>query len=76
MTTENVDENINKLFNYIEKNKTDNNTLHIIVSFGVAQNRKVNTIETLAHNYISDLIKSKIIDESRRHSIQKILLKA
>ena len=65
VTTENVDENINKLFNYIEKNKTDNNSLHIIVSFGVAQSRKVNTIETLAHNYISDLIKSKIIDESR-----------
>ena len=46
--TQYVDENINKLFNLIEKNRNnDKNTLHIIVSYGVAQNRLVNTIETL-----------------------------
>jgi pyroglutamyl-peptidase len=65
VTTQNVDENINKLFNFVEKNKnTDKNTLHIIVSFGVAQNRLVNTIETLAQNYIYDLIKDQKINES------------
>ena len=65
VTTQNVDENINKLFNFVEKNKnTDKNTLHIIVSFGVAQNRLVNTIETLAQNYIYDLIKDQKIHES------------
>ena len=62
--TEDVDENINKLFNYVEKNNVDKNTLHIIVSFGVAQNRPVNTIETLAQNYIYDLIKDQKINES------------
>lgn len=63
--TENVDENIHKIFNFISEKNTDKNTLHIIVSFGVAQNRKVNTIETLAQNYIYDLVKDKKIDETK-----------
>jgi pyrrolidone-carboxylate peptidase len=63
--TESVDENIHKIFNFITERNTDKNTLHIIVSFGVAQNRKVNTIETLAQNYIYDLVKDKKIDETK-----------
>lgn len=65
VTTDCIDQNINKLFNFVQKNNTDKNTLHIIVSFGVAQNRPVNTIETLAQNYIYDLIKDQKIDESK-----------
>ena len=65
VTTENVDNNISKIFNFIEKNNTDKKTLHIIVSFGVAQNRLVNTIETLGQNYIYDLIKDQKIDENK-----------
>ena len=65
VNTEYVDQNINKLFNIIEKNNTDKKVLHIIVSFGVATNRHVNTIETLAHNYISDLFKNQKIDKTK-----------
>lgn len=63
--TENVDKNIHQIFDFIKERNTDKNTLHIIVSFGVAQNRKVNTIETLAQNYIYDLVKDKKIDETK-----------
>ena len=63
VTTEDVDNNIDKLFNFVEENNIDKKTLHIIVSFGVAQNRLVNTIERLGKNYIYDLIKDKKIDE-------------
>ena len=63
VTTEDVDNNIDKLFNFVAKNNVDKKTLHIIVSFGVAQNRLVNTIERLGKNYIYDLIKDKKIDE-------------
>jgi len=63
--TEYVDQNKDKLFQFIQKNNTDKKTLHIIVSFGVAQNRLVNTIETLAQNYIYDLIKDQKIDKTK-----------
>ncbi|ORX64936.1 peptidase C15, pyroglutamyl peptidase I-like protein [Anaeromyces robustus] len=64
VTTEYVDNNINKTLNSIKENYTDENTLHIIVSFGVASNRTVNTIETLAQNYIFDLRKNEKINSS------------
>ena len=63
--TEYVDQNIDKLFNFIEKNNTDKKVLHIVVSFGVAENRLVNTIETLAKNYIYDLMKDQKIDREK-----------
>ena len=63
--TNNIDQNIDKLYNFIEKNNIDKKTLHIIVSFGVAQNRLVNTLETLGQNYIYDLIKDQKIDEGK-----------
>ena len=73
---ENVDENIHKIFNFITERNTDKNTLHIIVSFGVAQNRKVNTIETLAQNYIYDLVKDKkLMKQNLISFILKTLLK-
>ena len=65
VTTGNVDQNISKIFNFIEKNNTDKKSLHIIISFGVAQNRLVNTIETLGQNYIYDLIKDQKIDDNK-----------
>jgi len=64
VNTEYVDKNIDKLFSFINEKNNDINTLHIIISFGVAQNRKVNTIETLAQNYIYDLIKDEKINKS------------
>ena len=63
VNTEYVDKNIDKLFSFINEKNNDKNTLHIIISFGVAQNRKVNTIETRAQNYIYDLIKNEKIDK-------------
>ena len=43
--------------------------MHIIVSFGVAQNREVNAIETLAQNYVYDLVKDKKIDGTKPDKI-------
>jgi len=64
VTTEYVDNNINKTLDLIKANNTNETTLHIIVSFGVASNRKTNTIETLAHNHIYDLIKNEKINNT------------
>ena len=61
--TKYVDNNICKIFNFIDKNNTDKKTLHVLISFGVAENRLINTIETLGQNYIYDLIVDKKIDE-------------
>ena len=70
VNTDDVDKNIDKLFNFVEKNRIEKEkTLHIIVSFGVAQNRLVNTIETLGQNYIYDLIKDKKIEEEKPDKI-------
>ena len=65
--TENVDNNISKLFDMINKNNNDNskNILHIIISLGVADNRKVNTLEIRAKNHIYDDIVDKKIDENK-----------
>ena len=63
--TKYVDNNICKIFNFIEKNNIGKKTLHILVSFGVAENRLINTIETLGQNYIYDLIVDKKIDEGK-----------
>ena len=64
VNTEYVDKNIDKIFSFINEKNNDINILHIIISLGVAQNRKVNTIETLAQNYIYDLIKDEKIDKT------------
>ena len=63
--TENVDNNISKLFDIIKKHNNDNNKniLHIIISLGVADNREVNTLEIRAKNHIYDRIVDKKIDE-------------
>ena len=65
--TENVDNNISKLFDMINKNNNDNskNILHIIISLGVADNREVNTLEIRAKNHIYDDIVDKKIDENK-----------
>ena len=62
--TENVDNNISKLFDIIKKhNESNKNILHIIISLGVAENREVNTLEIRAKNHIYDRIVDKKIDE-------------
>jgi pyroglutamyl-peptidase len=66
--TENVDNNISNLFNIIKKHDNNNNNkdiLHIIISLGVAENRKVNTLEIRAKNHIYDRIIDKKIDENK-----------
>ena len=65
--TENVDNNISKLFDIIKKHNNDSNKniLHIIISLGVADNRKVNTLEIRAKNHINDDIVDKKIDENK-----------
>ena len=64
--TENVDNNISKLFDIIKKhNDSNKNILHIIISLGVADNRKVNTLEIRAKNHIYDDIVDKKIDENK-----------
>lgn len=62
--TEYVDNHIEKLFNFIKKCDTNENILHIIISLGVAENRKLNTLETRAQNHIYDGIVDKKIDEN------------
>ena len=68
--TDYVDNNISKLFDIIKKYENDEedkdkNILHIIISIGVAENRKVNTLEIRGKNYIYDRIVDKIIDENK-----------
>lgn len=68
--TDYVDNNISKLFDIIKKYENneedkDKNILHIIISIGVAENRKVNTLEIRGKNYIYDRIVDKIIDENK-----------
>ena len=67
--TEYVDTHIFKLFNFIKKfdNLEENKEkiLNIIISIGVAENRKVDTLETRATNYIYDRIVDKKIDENK-----------
>jgi len=68
--TDYVDNNISKLFDIIKKYENneedkDKNILHIIISIGVAENRKVNTFEIRGKNYIYDRIVDKIIDENK-----------
>ena len=68
--TDYVDNNISKLFDIIKKYEIDEedkdkNILHIIISIGVAENRKVNTLEIRGKNYIYDRIVDKIIDENK-----------
>ena len=69
VTTEYVNNNISKLFNFIKKfdNIKENNQkfLNIIISFGVAENRMVDTLEIRAKNYIYDRIVDKKIDENK-----------
>ena len=62
--TEYVDENKKKVFDLIKENNTSKDTLHIIISYGVADNRKNISIETLCENYIYDLKKDEIINEN------------
>ena len=64
--TDDVDNNISKLFNVIKKYENkDDNILHIIISLGVAESRKVNTLEIKGKNYIYDRIVDKEIDENK-----------
>ena len=68
--TDYVDNNISKLFDIIKKYENDEedkdkNILHIIISIGVAENRKVNTLEIRGKNYIYVRIVDKIIDENK-----------
>ena len=68
--TDYVDNNISKLFDIIKKYENDEedkdkNILHIIISIGVAENRKVNTLEIRGKNYIYDRTVDKIIDENK-----------
>ena len=68
--TDYVDNNISKLFDIIKKYENneedkDKNILHIIISIGVAENRKVNTLEIRGKNYIYDRTVDKIIDENK-----------
>ena len=68
--TDYVDNNISKFFDIIKKYENDEedkdkNILHIIISIGVAENRKVNTLEIRGKNYIYDRIVDKIIDENK-----------
>ena len=46
--TDYVDINIYKLFDFIKIFEKEKNALNIIISLGVAENRKVNTLETKA----------------------------
>ena len=64
--TEHIDNNISKLFNMVKKYEEENkNILHIILSIGVADNRKVNTLEIRGKNYIYDRIVNKKINENK-----------
>ena len=68
--TDYVDNNISKLFDIIKKYENneedkDKNILHIIISIGVDENRKVNTLEIRGKNYIYDRTVDKIIDENK-----------
>ena len=64
-----VDTHIFELFNFIKKfdNIEENNEkiLNIIISLGVAENRKVDTLEIRAKNYIYDGIIDKKIDDNK-----------
>ena len=51
---ESVDENKKKIFDLIKSENNSKDTLHIIISYGVAENRKEISIETLSENYIYD----------------------
>jgi pyrrolidone-carboxylate peptidase len=64
VTTEYVDENKKKIFEYVKEHNNSKDTLHIIISYGVAENRENITLETLCENYIYDLMKDKIINEN------------
>ena len=69
VTTVNVDNNINQIYELVEKNSKNKNILNIIISFGVAESRLVNTIETRAQNYIYDYIKDQKIIEEKDDSL-------
>ena len=64
-----VDTHIFELFNFIKTfdNIEENNEkiLNIIISLGVAENRKVDTLEIRAKNYIYDGIIDKKIDDNK-----------
>ncbi len=64
VTTEYVDENKNKIFEYVKEQNNSKDTLHIIISYGVAENRENITLETLCENHIYDLLKDKRINEN------------
>ena len=63
--TDYVDINIYKLFDFIKIFEKEKNALNIIISLGVAENRKVNTLETKAQNHIYDGIIDEKIDEKK-----------
>ena len=63
--TDYVDIHILKLFDFIKKFEKEKNTLNIIISLGVAENRKVNTLETKAKNHIYDGYVDEKIDKKK-----------
>ena len=68
VNTDYVDNNISKLFDVIKKHENNNdnkNMLHVIISLGVAENRKVNTLEIRGQNHYYDLLNDKKIDENK-----------
>ena len=68
VNTDYVDNNISKLFDVIKKNENNNdnkNVLHVIISLGVAENRKVNTLEIRGQNHYYDLLNDRKIDENK-----------
>ena len=48
-----------------ENNNDNKNTLHVIISLGVAENRKVNTLEIRGQNHYYDLLNDRKIDENK-----------
>ena len=68
VNTDYVDNNISKLFDVIKKHENNNdnkNALHVIISLGVAENRKVNTLEIRGQNHYYDLLNDRKIDENK-----------
>ena len=63
--TDYVDLHILKLFQFIKNFEKEQNILNVIISLGVAENRKVNTLETKAKNYIFDGTIDEKIDEKK-----------
>ena len=63
-----VNNHISQLFDLIKKyslNDNNKDVLNVIISIGVAENRKVNTLEIRGKNFIYDRILNKKIDENK-----------